>query len=291
MRRLRLALVPLLACSVALPSQAALYNYVVTGTVDLSGFSQDPAKIFGPGVMNGDGFTATFVIDDANPTTFYDYSGVEIGGPGGPSMLAPGSIASGASGCTASAPTCGPIAPTFISAAVTVGGVTFGVPSIYPDVAPRPDATTTIRSLGGQVTKYYSGLHTGFFQDDSLELDATLLRSESLADGSNPFLSYEIDFRLFSTLFTSTDFREPLSIDLPSSSDPAGPPASRGFITVQDDIFAGGTETSNADAFVILDATHLTVSPVMEPTTWLLALIGFGAVGAAARRRGRAAAA
>ncbi|UAK26610.1 PEPxxWA-CTERM sorting domain-containing protein [Sphingomonas nostoxanthinifaciens] len=29
----------------------------------------------------------------------------------------------------------------------------------------------------------------------------------------------------------------------------------------------------------------------MEPTTWLLALIGFGAVGAAARRRGRAAAA
>ncbi len=149
-------------------------------------------------------------------------------------------------------------------------------------------ASDADRGYGAPITQLISGLEVGKTYNVSFEWAA----GQQLNYAGATFESWQVSL-LDSNNVVTTDYRTA------TVTNPQG-----GFQAWQTDTFSFvATETAQtlrfwADGgpggvppFALLDGVSLTAAAVPEPSTWVMLVAGFGLVGAAARRRGRAVAA
>lgn len=257
------------------PAAATQINFVVTGTVGDVGGSQ---AVFGSDLATGDPFTASFAINDNDPQASYSYNGVFVGNgnPFHPSYrLIPGSEVNSGSNCEASSGDCTVPGKLAGSGKVEVGKASVAFGSSFPDLALSPSTNRVLKSYGLEVRKLHPGPNP-FGDENTLYLHVGYsIFADSLTNGA---LLAELNFHIHSPFFTSTDWREPLSIDL-------APGSSSGEADRSHDMIGDGPSTT-----VEFIPEHLTVSTtpdgaVPEPSTWLLYMAGLGFTGMMLRRR------
>lgn len=276
MTRRHFALGPLLAISLAgSPASATLFSYVVTGTVGAVGSGQTAL----PNVASGSTFTATFLFNDDAPNATYKYDGIVVEEGGFPHVsyrTIPGSTAASGASCFGAVPTCAVTGTLFGTANIAAAGSTFAIGDTYPTLPETPDADRIFRSFGYSINKFHPAAGEKEYKDQ-IALDISYSQDNGCCEG----VQYQggIHFNLFTPQIRSTDFREPLSIDIAPDSGSTGQ-----VLEYQGPFF--GT----ANSLVSLIPTHLSVtaltsSAVPEPSTWLLELVGFGMVGTMIRRQ------
>jgi hypothetical protein len=239
--------------SAGAPAQAAQFLYTVTGTVAGDEFTYDDWHVFDP--VQGQAFTAEFLVDDAAPTSLYTY----------------GATTSSASG--GGATQLGTRSPVFGS--LTIGSNTYDVRQgdyhLYPSYDPDP--------VGPIATIEESGLAAKDAVSHQLTLAATYddYYSCCFPHANDTYDQGEgLDFTLHSAGFTSPDYRQGGTFALA--------PGSYGEFYKYETIVAWPGNLTN----IFLAATSLQVTPlgaVPEIGTWLMMVLGIGGAGLSARSR------
>jgi hypothetical protein len=240
------------ACSIATPANAAVFTYVVTGTVVADTSNQGAA--FGENVL-GSMFSARFEVDDAAPLALY------AADAGGSSAQGGGLIQDG---------TRPPV-----RAVLTINGTDYTIRTGDKDEPPLcfPGGECFGRSLSiddaGGVVKSVAGrrldLFAGYDSADSCCADYGSYSSSDTDD---------LRFSLTNAAFIVPDYRQTGTFQV--SGTGSFSTAHRYFDR------SGGVDT---DTRLTLAATALRVDgAVPEPATWALMILGFGLVGAVLRQ-------
>ena len=260
MSRLYALLILAVAGLASAPAHAAQYLYTLTGHLDPGAYNIDENQLFGPSLASG--FVAEFLVDDAVPQALYSYGTTGSSAAGGWRIAA------------------GSARP--VSGTLSVGG--------------QSHAIYTGNSL---ITPVYDPVQDEYFGDYFSQQDAGGVGKDS--DAKQMFLgagyedSYDCCFPLPHYIHTSR--YDDLAFILASSgfTDPDYRQLGTFLLDPGDSFglyqFGGEVGPGQPGLFtnLALRPETLTVTlagAVPEVATWLMMIVGIGAVGCAARRRG-----
>ncbi|KTT71398.1 PEPxxWA-CTERM sorting domain-containing protein [Sphingomonas endophytica] len=253
MRRLLIGVATMLAVLGGGSARAAIFTYVVTGTV--VGDSSEGGAAFGDIVLGRD-FSARFEVDDALPSALYAASASGSSAQGG------GLIQDG---------TRPPV-----RAVLTINGMDYAIRTGDKDVPPYCDPV--IGCIGPSARIDDAGTIVKDAGARRLDLSAGYEDFDSCCADYNSYYSIATDdlrFTLNGAAFAVADYRQTGTFALSGTGS---------FVTVyRAGDRSGGVSDSTRLSFA---PTALTVSGgVPEPATWAMTILGFGIVGAALRRR------
>lgn len=250
MRRILFGLATLTTSLVGGPATAAIFTYVVTGTV--VGGGNEGNATFGDDVI-GRAFSASFEVDDALPTALYAASATGSSAQGG-GLVQPGTRPP-------------------VTATLTINGISYAIrtgerkqePTCYPEIGECFGSTWTEDDRGG-IVKDADARQLSLFGGYRSFDNSPGLFFRNMADA--------LDFTLRSADFTVPDYRQPGSYAVTGTGS---------FATSYDLVaYSGGSEYSATR--LSLAPTRLSVGGgVPEPATWAMMILGFGLIGAAMR--------
>ena len=240
------------ACSTTTPATAAVFTYVVTGTV--VGDTSNQGTAFGENVL-GSTFSARFEVDDAAPLALY------AADAGGSSAQGGGLIQDGTR--------------TPVSAVLTINGKDYAIRTGDKNEPPACflggecyGASSFIDDAGGVVKNVAArqlDLFAGYDSSDSCCADYGSYSSSSTDD---------LRFTLADAAFIVPDYRQAGTFGVTGTGS---------FLTARSYFDrSGGIDYDTRLSFA---ATSLRVDgAVPEPATWALMILGFGLVGAVLRQ-------
>lgn len=238
------------------PAQATQFLYTISGTVTGDELTYDDWHLFDP--EQGEAFSAAFVLDDAAPLALYDYGATGSSASGG------GLVQLGTR--------------TPLIASLTIGGSTYAIRTgdfhQYPNYDPEtgdPSGPTDLADEYGMADKRGDlgklSLSSGYSQSHSCCFPHP---GDSYGEGE------ELSFSLLSAALADADYRQTGTFALAAGSG--------GYFGKSEYI----VDRPGYLTQILLKAQTLTVSQigaVPEVATWLMMIVGIGAVGLALRRK------